>query len=313
MSRRGWALFIALSIIWGTPYFFIKVAVADMEPQFVVASRLVIAAAVLLPIALRRGGLGSLQGHWPVVVTLALVEIVIPFGLLTWAETKVTSSLAGMVIAAVPTLTAGIAAALGLSDKLDATRVVGLGLGIAGVALLLGLDVGSSSLLAVLALLGVALGYAIGPILVNTRLGHLPGPAVMGAATTIAALVYLPWLALSFPRSGASASSWGSVLALGLICTAVAFLVFFALVAEVGPTRTSVITYLNPVVAVALGVLVLAEPITLGMLIGFPLVMLGSVIATRAPKAVAETLGLPPTAAELAADHDPAAETGPTR
>jgi drug/metabolite transporter (DMT)-like permease len=292
MSRRGWVLFISLSIIWGTPYFFIKVAVADMEPQFIVAARLAIAALVLVPIAIRSGGLGELRGHWPVIFTLAIVEMVIPFGLLTWAETKVTSSLAGMVIAAVPTLTAGIAATLGL---------------------LLGLDVGASILLAVLALLGVALGYAIGPILVNTRLGHLPGPAVMGAATTIAALVYLPWLVLSFPGTDASAASWASVGTLGLICTAVAFLVFFALVAEVGPTRTSVITYLNPVVALALGVTVLGEPITIGMILGFPLVLLGSVIATRAPRAVAETLGPPPTSAELAADHDPANETGPTR
>ena len=313
MSRRGWVLFIALSIIWGTPYFFIKVAVADMQPQFVVAARLAIAAAVLLPIALRNNGLASLRGHWPVIFTLAVIEMIIPFGLLTWAETKVTSSLAGMVIAAVPTLTAGIAAALGLSDKLDSRRVAGLVLGIVGVALLLGLDVGASSLLAVLALLGVALGYAIGPILVNTRLGHLPGPAVMGAATTIAALVYLPWLVLSFPGSDTSGSAWASVVALGVLCTAVAFLVFFALVAEVGPTRTSVITYLNPVVAVALGVLVLSEPITVGMLVGFPLVLLGSVIATRAPRAVAETLGPPPSPAELAEDHDPASETGPTR
>lgn len=313
MSRRGWALFIALSIIWGTPYFFIKVAVADMQPQFVVAARLAIAAVVLLPIAMRHNGLRTLRGHWPVVFTLAVVEMMIPFGLLTWAETKVTSSLAGMVIAAVPTLTAGIAAALGLSDKLDAKRMAGLVLGIAGVALLLGLDVGASSLLAVLALLGVALGYAIGPILVNTRLGHLPGPAVMGAATTIAALAYLPWLVLSFPSAGTSSAAWASVAALGLICTAVAFLVFFALVAEVGPTRTSVITYLNPVVAVGLGVMVLAEPITIGMLIGFPLVLIGSVIATRAPRAVAETMGPPPSPAELAADHDPASETGPTR
>lgn len=313
MSRRGWVLFIALSIIWGTPYFFIKVAVADMQPQFVVAARLAIAAAVLLPIALRNNGLASLRGHWPVIFTLAVIEMIIPFGLLTWAETKVTSSLAGMVIAAVPTLTAGIAAALGLSDKLDSRRVAGLVLGIVGVALLLGLDVGASSLLAVLALLGVALGYAIGPILVNTRLGHLPGPAVMGAATTIAALVYLPWLVLSFPSSDTSGSAWASVVALGVLCTAVAFLVFFALVAEVGPTRTSVITYLNPVVAVALGVLVLSEPITVGMLVGFPLVLLGSVIATRAPRAVAETLGPPPSPAELAEDHDPASETGPTR
>lgn len=313
MSRRGWALFIALSIIWGTPYFFIKVAVADMQPQFVVGARLAIAAAVLVPIAMRHNGLASLRGHWTVVLTLAVIEMVIPFGLLTWAETRVTSSLAGMVIAAVPTLTAGIAAALGLSDKLDSRRLAGLVLGLIGVALLLGLDVGASSLLAVLALLGVALGYAIGPILINTRLGHLPGPAVMGAATAIAALVYLPWLVLSFPRAGASAASWISVVTLGVLCTAVAFLVFFALVAEVGPTRTSVITYLNPLVAVALGVLVLSEPITIGMLIGFPLVLLGSVIATRAPRAVAETLGPPPSPAELADDHDPASETGPTR
>jgi drug/metabolite transporter (DMT)-like permease len=289
MSRRGWILFLALGLIWGIPYFFIKVAVNDFSPMFIVAGRLALAAVILLPLAFvtQRSALTQVLARWPVVAALALIEIMIPFGLLTWAETEVSSSLAGLVIAAVPTFNAGLAAALGLSDRLDRRRALGLAIGLLGVAVLLGVDLSAGSALAVLALLGVAVGYASGPIIINTRLQDLPGlpvmavMAVMAVATTIAALPYLPWLVSARPTQPASGSAWASVLMLGVVCTAVAFLVLFALVAEVGATRATLITYINPVVAVTLGVVVLAEPLSLGMLLGFPMILLGSYIATR--------------------------------
>ncbi len=286
MSRRGWALFAALSILWGLPYFFIKVAVADLQPMFVVAGRLLLAAAVLVPVALVSGGrdsraLPSLAGKWRWIVLFALIEFIVPFALLTWAETKVTSSLAGLTIAAVPTISALAAAQLGLADRLDRTRVAGLVLGAAGVGVLLGLDLHADSALAILALLGVAVGYALGPILLRLRLQDAPGPAVMAAGTAVAAVLYLPFLVGGWPAAAVPAQAWWALAALGLLCSAAAFLIMFALVAEAGPTRMTVVTYLNPVVAVALGVVVLGEAITAGMVLGFPLIVLGSVLATR--------------------------------
>ncbi|MFI0433067.1 MAG: DMT family transporter [Candidatus Nanopelagicales bacterium] len=291
MSRRAWLLFGGLAVLWGLPYFLIKVALVDLQPMFIVAARLALAAAVLVPVALLTGKEArSLAGRWRWILVFAVIEFVLPFGLLTWAETRVTSSLAGLTIAAVPTISALIAAQLGLADKLDVTRVIGLVLGALGVGVLLGLDVGSDSVLAVLALLGVAVGYAVGPILLRLRLEDAPGPAVMAAATTIAALIYLPWLASAWPAGQVRATTWWALAALGLLCSAAAFLIMFALVAEAGPTRMTVVTYLNPVVAVALGVFVLDEALTVGMLVGFPLIILGSLLATRSNRHPAKTL-----------------------
>lgn len=294
MSRRAWALFAALSVIWGLPYFLIKVCVAEMHPTFVVAGRLALAAVLLVAIARARGGaLAQLAGHWPAVVLLAAVEMAIPFGLLAWAETEVTSSLAGLMIAAVPAISAALAAALGLSDRLDRTRMLGLAVGLAGVAALVGLDLGTESALAVVALIGVAIGYAVGPIILNTRLAGPPGPTVMAAATTIAAVAYAPALVLARPQQPVSAQAWWSLAALGAVCTAAGFLLLFALVAEAGPTRMTVITYVNPVVATLLGVMVLHEPLTAGILLGFPLIILGSVLATRPSTTTATSAGHP--------------------
>ncbi|MDQ1248288.1 MAG: hypothetical protein QG597_2660 [Actinomycetota bacterium] len=286
MSRRGWLLFASLSVIWGLPYYLIKVAVnAQVAPSFVVAGRLAVATVILLPIALLGPGIRVLAGYWRPIAVLAVIEMVVPFGLLTWAETRVTSSLAGLMIATVPAISAVCAAALGLSDRLDGRRIIGLMIGLSGVALLVGFDVGGDSVWAVAALIVVAIGYAVGPIILNTRLAKPPGPQVMAAATAIAAALYSPWLVLSWPATEVAPAGWLAVLALGALCTAAAFLIMYALVAEAGPTRMTVITYLNPVVAVALGVTLLAEPVTTGMVLGFPLILAGSVLATsrRAP------------------------------
>lgn len=285
MSRRGWVLFLSLSVIWGLPYFLIRVAVADLDPGFVVAVRMLIAAAILLPIGLLGQGFGSLRGHWRWVLVLALVEMAVPFGMLSWAETRLSSSIAGLMIAAVPIVSAVIAARLGLADRLDGRRYLGLGIGLAGVLALVGLDLRVDDALAVAALGVVVVGYAIGPIVLATALAQVPGPPVMAAASSMAAVIYLPWLFFARPSAPVPASAWWAVVALGVICSALAFLVFYALVDEVGPTRMTVITYLNPVVAVILGVGILAEPLTAGILLGFPLIIVGSYLSTARSKA----------------------------
>ena len=270
-----------MSVIWGLPYLLIKVAVTDLAPPVVVFSRVLLAAAVLLPIAIARGQLRQLRGHMRWVIAFAVIEMTIPWLLLTFAETRLTSSLTGLLIAAVPILAAILAVLLHLDDRLTGTRLLGLAIGLSGVGALVGFDAGTENLTAVAALAVCAVGYAIGPIIVAEKLSEAPSLAVIAVSMAFNAAVYAPVAWLLRPTSPVPAPAIWSLVGLGVVCTALAFVLFFALIAEVGPARTTVITYLNPAVAVLLGVAVLGEPITPGILIGFPLVLIGSFLATR--------------------------------
>lgn len=281
MSRRGWIYFIALSVIWGTPYMFIAIAVQYVEPSVLVALRVSIAAAFLLPITIFRRQLMPALKHWPWVILFALVEISVPFLMLGYAEQRLTSSLTVLIIAAVPIVAAMLTRAFGLEPRLGAPRIVGLLIGISGVAVLVGLDVDGSQLWAVLAALIVVCGYALGPIIITTRLSDVPSLGVIVWALLLAAVIYTPFAWLQWPTEPVPASAWWSIIALGVLCTAIAFVFLFALVAEAGPSRTTVITFINPAIAVLLGVVVLSEPFTWGIAFGFPLVILGSFLATR--------------------------------
>ena len=281
MSRRGWALFISLGVIWGLPYLLIKVGVESLSPFVVVFARVFIGAAILLPIAFFTGQLSKLKGHWRWVFIFAIVEMTFTFLALTWAEQRISSSLAALLISTVPLTAAIIARAMGLDSRLSGMRLVGLGVGFAGVAALVGLDVSGGDFLSVAAISITVLGYALGPIIVDRKLSSAPSVAVIAASLTINALIYAPFAWLTWPTEPVPAIAWWSIVALGAVCTAGAFIIFFALIAEVGPARTTVITYVNPGVAVILGVLILGEPLTPGILIGFPLVLAGSFLATR--------------------------------
>ena len=281
MSRRGWALFISLGVIWGLPYLLIKVGVESLSPFVVVFARVFIGAAILLPIAFFTGQLRKLKGHWRWVFIFAIVEMTFTFLALTWAEQRISSSLAALLISTVPLTAAIIARAMGLDSRLSGMRLVGLGVGFAGVAVLVGLDVSGGDLLSVAAISITVLGYALGPIIVDRKLSSAPSVAVIAASLTINALIYAPFAWLTWPTEPVPAIAWWSIVALGAVCTAGAFIIFFALIAEVGPARTTVITYVNPGVAVILGVLILGEPLTPGIVIGFPLVLAGSFLATR--------------------------------
>lgn len=281
MTRRGWTLFIALSVIWGTPYLFIRIAMEYVEPSVMVALRVGLATALLLPVALIRGQFRGIRRHLPWIGLFALVEITGPFLMLGYAETQLTSSTTALLIAGVPIVAAVLARSLGLDRRLGGLRVLGLTVGISGVAILVGLDVPGDQWWAVGAAAVTVVGYALGPIIISTRLSDAPALAVITLALAANTVLYAPIAWVQRPTTPVPSSAWWSIVVLGVLCTAIAFLIFFALVAEVGPSRMTVITFLNPAVAVFLGIVVLSEPITWGLVLGFPLVILGSYLATR--------------------------------
>jgi drug/metabolite transporter (DMT)-like permease len=278
MSRRAWWLFLALGVVWGIPYLLIRIAVADMPPVFVAFARTLVGALLLLPLAISRGALMPALRRWKPLLVFTFVEISASWWLLGYAETRINSSTAGLLIATVPVITVALLAFSG-RERLDARRALGLALGLGGVAALVGLDIDLSNGVAVCAALLTALGYAIGPIVISRHLSDVPPIGVIAASLALATVMYLPFVAPAWP-SEFTPEATGAVLTLGVVCTALAFVLFFALIAEAGPARATVITYINPVVALVLGVLLLDEPLTAGMAVGFALVLLGSFFAT---------------------------------
>jgi drug/metabolite transporter (DMT)-like permease len=278
MSPRGWTLFLALGLVWGVPYLLIRVAVGDVDPLVVACGRTLIGVLLLLPVAVRRRALGPALRSWPWLLAFTGAEIVGPWFMLGHAETRLTSATAGVLVAVTPIVATVVAAGLGV-EGLDGRRLWGLAVGLTGVLALVGLDIDFSDLGAVGAVALTAVGYAIGPMIIARKLADVPPIGVITGSLGIATLVYAPATVLVWPREW-TAPAVASIGLLGVLCTAIAFLLFFSLVAEAGPARATVITYLNPAVAVSLGVVVLDEALTRGMLLGLPLVIAGSVLAT---------------------------------
>lgn len=305
MSRRGWILFAVMGVIWGIPYLLIKVAVADLSPASLVFLRTTTGALLLLPIAAARHSIAPLRPHWRWILVYTVVEVAVPWLLLSDAERHISSSLAGLLIAAVPFVGALLALVTGGDDRLGIRRVVGLLVGFVGVATLVGFDLSGGNLGAVGEIAVVTVGYAAGPMVIARRLRGVPAVGVVAASLVLTAAIYAPVGILELPNHAPSLQVVLAIAGLGLVCTAVAFLLFFELIAEVGPTRATVITYLNPAVALVLGVAILGEPFTAGAGLGFALILAGSFLATaRAPvaaparraaecDAMAETSGVP--------------------
>ena len=281
MTRRSWALFAAMCLIWGIPYLLIRVAVRDFSPGALVFVRTAIGGLVLLPFAIRAGGFGPVLRRWRPLVAFTVIEVAVPWLLLSDAERHLSSSLSGLLVAGVPLVGVVVAHAIGSDDRGGgALRYLGLLLGLAGVGLLLGLDFGQVGAGALVEMAFVVVGYAVAPVILARRLADLPSIPVVAASLLLTAIGYLPYAAVRWPDSVSAKAAW-SVVALGLVCTALAFVLFFALVADIGPARATVFTYVNPAVAVLLGVLLLGEDFTLGIAIGFPLILVGSVLAAR--------------------------------
>jgi drug/metabolite transporter (DMT)-like permease len=254
VSRRAAVLFVTLGVVWGIPYLLIKVAVEELSPAQIVLARTAIAALILLPLALAQRAVAPVLREWRWLLVFTVVEIAIPWVLLGSAETRLPSSTTGLLV-----------------------------LGIVGVVALVGFDVGGSDLGAVAQVGVVVIGYAAGPAILSRPLQGLPGIGIMASALTIAALAYVPVVLLADGLPGAlpSGNVVASVLTLGVVCTAAAFMLLFALVGEVGPVRATTITYLNPAVAVIAGAVVLGEPVTVWTVVGFALVVTGSYLVNR--------------------------------
>jgi drug/metabolite transporter (DMT)-like permease len=305
LSRRGWLLFVAMGVIWGIPYLLIKVADGGVSVPVLVCTRVALGSLLLWPVAIRGGHLGALKGYVPWLAAFTVAEIVGPFALLSTAERHLPSSTSGLLIAAVPIFSALLAWLTRSGDRLTPVRWVGLAIGLAGVALLAGPGAGQGSTLPVILVLLTALGYSIGPLIANRKLSSLPPVSVNAVCLGAAAIIYAPFAALTWPRSTPSLQVLGALVGLGVICTAAGFLLFFRLIAEVGPARATVITYINPAVAVTLGVLVLGEHLTAAIGVSFVLILTGSVLATRAGSAggrVGPPPPLPSSAPAVAGD-----------
>jgi drug/metabolite transporter (DMT)-like permease len=283
MSARAWTSFAAVSTLWGIPYLFIKVAVDDgVPPAFLAFVRIALGAAVLMALAWRAGALGPLRGRWRWLAVYAIFEIAVPFPLIAAGEQRIASSLAAIIIASVPLFVALLALRFDRAERATGSRLVGLFMGLAGVVALVGIDVAGrgSELIGAAAVLVAAVGYAAGPMVFKRKLADLDPRAAMGASLVIAAVALAPLAAVDPPTAVPSARAILALVVLGILCTAAAFVFFGVLIAEVGPGRGLVITYIAPVVAVTLGVTVLGERPGAGAVAGLLLILAGSWLST---------------------------------
>jgi drug/metabolite transporter (DMT)-like permease len=283
MTRKGWILFTAMSVIWGIPYLFIKIAVQELDPTVVVFIRVGIAALVLLPISLQQKVLHTLRRRWLIVAALACIQIVGPFLLISYGEEHITSSLTSLLIAADPLMIVLFALRFDPGERVNRLRLLGLLVGMAGVVILLGLNIGGDEqrvLGAGLILLATA-AYAISALLIKRPIiATLPSLAVVTAECITTTILLLPLAVTRLPTRFPDLQVLISLLILGLICTALAYVLFFALVGEIGASRAAVITYVNPAVSVLLGVILLGEPLNTSIVLGFLLIILGSCLST---------------------------------
>jgi drug/metabolite transporter (DMT)-like permease len=296
MSWRAWATFVTLCAIWGVPYFFIKLALEDLSPLVIAWTRIALAAAVLVPIAWKRGVLRPAMAHKGAVIAFAIAELAIPFTLIAAGEQWISSSLAGILIATVPLTVVIIAPLFGVREKLGVRRMIGLGIGFCGVVAILGLDAGHGPMLwaGVACMLVSVAGYAIGPLVVERYLSDVDELGALAASLVVAMIMLAPLALLSAPAHTPSSLALASVAVLGLLCTALGLLLYFYLINEAGAARASVVAYINPAVAAVFGVFLLDEPFGLNATLGLAMILLGSWLATHKST---EAIVLPQTSA----------------
>lgn len=281
VSSRGWLLFVAMSIIWGIPYLMIKVAVEGVSVPVLVFARTAVGAAVLLPLALSGGIAAMVRKHWKALLGFSFFEIIAAWFLISDAERHLTSSMTGLLIAASPIIAAILDRFTGGEQRLGFRRVLGLGVGLAGVAVLAGPHLAGGSAWPVVEVLMVATCYAIAPLIAARHLSDVPALPMTAACLGFAALVYAAPAAATWPTQMPSTRVLLALAGLAVICTALAFMVFFALIREVGAARALVFTYVNPAVALLAGVIVLGEPLTAWNVAALVLILAGCVMATH--------------------------------
>lgn len=287
MTLRVWLAFLALCVIWGIPYFFIKKAVVEVSPLLVAWGRITLGSLVLLPIAWHTGALRNLGKHLGWLVLFALVEMVGPFWLIALGEKSISSSLAGILLSAVPLTVVMIAPLVGVKERLSARRWAGLAIGLVGVVALLGIDSlhGTHEWLGAGCILLSTLGYAFGPLIIQRHLSDVHPLGVVAASTAVGSLALLIPAVLTAPSVWPSLSALTSVAVLGIVCTALGLVLFVYVISNAGASRATVVTYVNPAVAVLLGVWILDERFGVGAGIGLVLILLGCWMANSGKEA----------------------------
>ena len=286
MSRRGWFLFILVGFLWGIPYLFIKVAVNPengFTPAIVVCLRTAIGAAILIPLAIRQRQFGVAMRGARYVFLYALLEMIGPWILIGTAERKITSGLAGLLVASVPIWATIFASIRGDKSVWHRTRLAGIIVGFIGLVAVVGIEsiTGSADPLSIFMVLLASIGYSYAVMMVQGALPHVSGIAINAVAMAMTALFYLPWTIAQWPTHEISAGAIRAVIGLGVLSTGAAFVAFFTLASIIGVARGSLVTYLNTACAVVLGVIILREPLTIGIVLGLPLVLIGSYFASR--------------------------------
>ncbi|MSV75797.1 MAG: EamA family transporter, partial [Actinobacteria bacterium] len=261
----------------------IKVAVDELSPAVIVFSRVAIGSAILIPMAMKLGSLMPAIKAWRYVIPYAIGEMIGPWFLITAAEEKMSSGLAGLLVATVPIWATLIASMHGDKTVWQSKRLIGIFVGFIGIVLVVGIESfsGRQSIVAIFMILIAAIGYAWAVTMVTTKIPHIEPISINAVAMVFTMIVYLPFLILHAPEKMPSIEAIGSVIVLGLFPTALAFILFFQLIKDIGTARGSLVTYLNTAFAVLLGVIILREPFTLGIAIGLPLVLIGSYFASR--------------------------------
>jgi drug/metabolite transporter (DMT)-like permease len=295
VDRRNWTLLAILASLWGASYLFIKLGLEDLSPAMVVCVRTLLAALVLAPLAVRRGALAGLRGRWRAVFVMAAIQVAGPFLLISWGEEEISSSLAGILVASAPILTALLAVFIDHDERPTLVGALGIGIGIVGVALLLGVDVGgdSAALVGGIAVVLASLGYAIGGFYLKARFRDLQPIGVVTSTMAASALLTLPLALATFPGEAPGAGAIAAMAALGAAGTGIAFVIFYTLIADVGPGKASIVAYVAPVFAVFYGVVFLDEAFTLGTLVGMALILGGSWIAAQGRLPTARRAGAP--------------------
>lgn len=288
LRKSGWGLFALIGFLWGIPYFFTKIAVESDAPiPLIVFARVFIASLILLPIAHYRGVLIPAFKHWKIIAIYGVGEMVIPWFMIASGQKVLPSGTTALLIATVPLFASIFAYFYGDKTVWHGRRLVGLIAGFVGVFFLVGFDgvgVGSSTgekVTAVAMLLLASFCYAGSVSMINNRIPEVSGLAINAIALSVASLVYLPSLFFVLPTPMPPLEAIGSVFILGAICTALAFIVFFKVLGVMGPARASLTVYINTLIAVILGALLLDEPVTATMSVGIVLVLVGSFLASR--------------------------------
>lgn len=282
MGRRHWVALGGLAATWGASYLFVELALEDYSSAFIAFGRTALAALVLVPIAWRTGAFRGLRGRSTDVAILALVQIAVPFLLIAEGQHHIPSALAGILVASAPIFTALLALRLDAEERMEGWSAVGIAVGIVGIVLLFGVDL-SGDAMAVLGggmVLLAGFGYALGGFHLKRRLGDARPAGVAAASMVVAAAVTLPF-ALATAPDEIGAGSTAALGALGAIGTGVAFLVFYSVIAAVGPSRAMLVAYLAPGFAVVYGATLLGEDITAATVAGLGLILAGSYLGAE--------------------------------